>query len=254
MRKSILTQDSKVEYWDQVINHYAGCGHSCIYCWAFNQLARRFSRIWWGEEHRVRTYEDWINAKPIGNAVELTEKEIPEMKPRITRVLLSSTTDAYQPLERELGLTRSLLEILIEYDIPYTILTKSDLVLRDLDLFQESECRVGLSITCEPGYKEKEIWEPFSPPIIRRVDAIKKLHEHGITTEISVEPILPRSNPIKIINLLRDDVDWWVFEHLNYHKIDKTWYIRTRERIIDHAEALGLNYHIKKEYQQLKIF
>lgn len=251
-RKSILTRESKVEYWDQVINHYAGCGHGCVYCFAFKQLARRFSHLWWGEEFRVRTYQDWINAKPIENAVELAEEEIPRIKPRLKRILLSATTDPYQPLEREFRLTRRILEILIEYDVPFTILTKSDLVLRDLDLFQKSDCRVGLSITCEPSYMEKPRWELYSSPIQRRIDAIKTLHHWGIPTEVSVEPILPGSNPIEIMNLLRDEVDWWVFEHLNYHKIDKAWYVEMREKIVDCAESLGLNYHIKDQYRKLE--
>jgi len=168
MVTSILEENSKVGEGCKIINPYAGCSHGCVYCFAYRR-ALKYSHFWWGAEFKVLNYSDWRNARPIGNAVELVEKELNETQDGIKSILLSSITDAYQPLERELELTRTILEILTEHRIPYLIATKSDLVLRDLDLISKGQGVVQFSITCEPGYQAKEFWEPYSSSIEQRI-------------------------------------------------------------------------------------
>ena len=113
------------------------------------------------------------------------------------------------------------------------IVTKSDLILRDLDLLTSGKCIITMSITCEPRYKEKSYWEPYSPSIDRRIETVKTLNKKGIFTNVNVYPILPYSNPIEIIDHLNDYANFWVFEKLNDENIDKELYVSTRIKIIE---------------------
>jgi len=106
-------------------------------------------------------------------------------------VLLSSVTDPYQPLEKKYGLTRKCLQRLLTYRFPITILTKSSLVLRDIDLLAEfPECEVGFTITTINEEARKK-YEPHSSPVEERLTALEELHEREISTNVFLGPILP---------------------------------------------------------------
>ena len=108
------------------------------------------------------------------------------------RVYLSSVTDPYQPLERKYQLTRKLLEILAQAGWPVTIQTKSDLVLRDLDILKKiPEIKVGFTITSLDD-KTRKIFEPFASPIPHRFAALAKLKKEGLETFAMIAPILPK--------------------------------------------------------------
>jgi len=123
------------------------------------------------------------------NAVEILEKEI--QKRRIGQVFLSSLTDAYQPLESKYGITRKILKILLDFQFPISIQTKSSLALRDLDLLSEFDsCEVGFTIT-SLDESVRKIFEPHSSPTSERLDALEKLKEKEIITYVFFGPILP---------------------------------------------------------------
>ncbi|WP_330999861.1 SPL family radical SAM protein [Archaeoglobus neptunius] len=163
---------------DYTINPYTGCSHGCIYCYSRQYCPRDVGERW-GKVVVVKS-----------NIVEVLAGEI-RKKPR-GRVVLSTLTDPYQPVEREERLTRKLLEVLLNSKFKVGIQTKSDLVLRDLDLLLSHPVDVGFTITTLDESLAMTV-EPGAPAPLRRVKALEKLHYEGVKTWIFLGPILPDS-------------------------------------------------------------
>jgi DNA repair photolyase len=149
------------------------------------------------------------------NAPEVLVKELAK-KPKRGIVLLGSVTDAYQPAEQKYRITRAILEILLQHDFPVSVLTKSNLVVRDLDLFRQfTQCEVGLTITTT----EQEIahnFEPYSSTPQQRIEALDTLHRNGITTYAFLGPILPElTNLEAVFTAIKGKVDFVMAESLN---------------------------------------
>lgn len=200
--KSIIIR-SNLPGADYVINPYTGCVHSCLYCYA------RFMKRFTGHN------EPWgrfIDVKV--NAADL----IPENTLRYEgkQIFMSSVTDPYNPLERRYLLTRRVLKKLIPLQPDLGIQTKSDLVLRDVDLLvQFKNCEVGLTITTLEDIIRKEI-EPAASSVEKRIKALEKLKYAGINTYIFIGPILPSVTDWKeIILKTKDFTDLYMFEDLN---------------------------------------
>ena len=153
-------------------NLYRGCTHGCVYCYA--PSLTRDERPW-------GTYVDVkINAPGV------LRRELRGL--RRDQVFLSSASDPYQPVEARYGITRSCLRLLLKHGFPVSILTRSPLVLRDLDILRRFDrVKVGVSITTVPVKK----LEPGVPPLQRRVDTLKKLARAGIPTWVSLAPVIP---------------------------------------------------------------
>ena len=132
------------------------------------------------------------------------------------KVYMSSISDPYQPIEERLELTRRILENMSKR-VRISILTKSDLLLRDLDLFKRfRDIEVGLTVN---GFEEsvKNDLEPYSPSIGRRVEALKRLHESGVKNYAFISPIIPSLTDIEeIIADIRGFVRYYLFEFLNF--------------------------------------
>jgi len=141
---------------------------------------------------------DFVDVK--ANAAQVLRKQLKNTKPAL--VLLSSVTDPYQPVEAEYGLTQDCLRSLLEVDFPVSILTKSALVSRDINLFQRfTSCEVGLTITTlDEGLRS--VIEPSASPSRSRLEALRKLHDTGISTYAFVGPILPILGEAGLENLL----------------------------------------------------
>jgi len=147
------------------------------------------------------------------NVPQLLEKELRRRPPG--KVSMSTVTDPYQPLEREYRLTRECLQILLNHGRTISILTKSDLVLRDLDLLKQfKNCEVGLTITTNDE-KIKKLFEPGSPTIRRRIKALEKLKEEGISTYAFIGPLLP-ANPEKLGEMIAPFADSLLVDRMNY--------------------------------------
>lgn len=176
--KTIITP-SKIPGADFVVNPYAGCLHSCVYCYA--QFMKKF----------LNESAEWGKfCYPKINAVELFAKEIKKI-PERSSIMFSSVTDAYNPLERKYELTRKILEILTDYNMDLNILTKSDLVLRDLDILKKMKhLEVGFTITTT-NEKFQKILEPGASSPQKRFAALKILKQAGIGTFAFIGPILP---------------------------------------------------------------
>jgi len=156
------------------VNPYKGCSNACVYCYA-PYILREGRK--WGEFVDVKT-----------NAPEVLEKELKKVSSGT--IFLSSVTDCYQPLERKYEITRRILEKLKGTKLSVSILTKSSLVLRDLDLLRQMDCEVGLTITTLNDSIRK-IFEPNASPIEERLNALRQLKDAGIRTYIFFGPMLP---------------------------------------------------------------
>jgi DNA repair photolyase len=175
--KSILTK-SGIETVDYAINPYVGCGHGCVYCYA--TFMKRFT----GHKEEWGTF---VDVKV--NAAEVLARQLRRANPG--NITFGTVTDAYQPLEKEYGITRACLEVLVGYDFPVTILTKSPLVLRDLDLIKRlKDAEVAFTITTLHDEVRKR-FEPHSSPIPERLEALRALAEAGIPTWAFCGPLLP---------------------------------------------------------------
>ncbi len=196
---------SKSRIYDYALNAYTGCSHKCLYCYA------RFMKRYTGHSE---PWGDFVDVKV--NAPELLSKEI--QKKKRGRVWISGVCDAYQPLEKKYRLTRRCIEILVEHAWPFTIQTKSPLVLRDLELLKRAaDCEVGFTITTADE-KVRKIFEPYAPPIDKRVGALDLLHSAGITTFVMIAPMLP--NAEGLVGMLKGRVDHVLIDRLNYHYAD----------------------------------
>jgi len=197
--KEIFTK-TKLPGADWVINQYVGCEHCCLYCYG------KFIGRWKPADYG--TWGEWVEAKI--NAPELIKNR------QINgSVFMSSISDPYQPIEKELKLTRQILENL-DKNIDLSILTKSDLAIRDIDFFKKfKNISVGLTINGFSG-KEKEVFEPFSPTNEARIKALKALRENGIANYAFVSPIIPGLIDLKdIIERTKGFVDSYWFEFIN---------------------------------------
>lgn len=162
------------------INPYVGCGHACQYCYA------RFMKRFVGHNEPWGTF---VDVKM--NIADILEKQIKSPKYRNKLIYIGTVTDPYQPLERKYKLTREILEKLVKYQNPIQILTKSDLVLRDIDLlkkFKNLEVNFTINTLDE---KWRKLVEPYSSSIKERLEAAKKLSGKGIETVAMMGPFWP---------------------------------------------------------------
>ena len=157
------------------LNPYLGrCAHQCIYCYA-----TKFPSFVGSPKPRLKLLDQ------IENMAKNTRLKLP--------VMISDCTDPYQPLEREYGLTRKCIQALSKYDFPLLIVTKSDLVLRDMDIFKKTKTVVSMTVTTLAEDIAK-IVEPYAPSPNRRISALKKIAENGISTVVRIDPIIPTIN------------------------------------------------------------
>ncbi len=195
-RKIIARNDSPDISFDRSINPYRGCEHGCVYCYA------RPSHAYLGLSPGL-DFETRLFMKP--NAPELLERELsaPGYEPKM--IALGSNTDPYQPIERRYQITRRILEVLERAGHPVGIVTKSALVLRDLDILARMARRglvkVAISVTTiDP--KLARVMEPRATTPSRRLDALRQLVAAGVPTSTLVAPVIPAINDAEIERIL----------------------------------------------------
>jgi DNA repair photolyase len=175
--KSILHPFIVRHYKGLTINPYQGCHHRCGYCYATYE---------WSPEFYEKTYSK-------SNAPEVLENQLKRWKAEtIEPVMVSSATDAYQPAEVKLELTRKCIKVLQKYNAPYYIFTKSTLISRDLELHKQykDNCFLVWSITtCQE--KIRRIIEPGTPPAYTMFATIKKFSDAGVRCGVNIDPIIP---------------------------------------------------------------
>lgn len=179
--------------------------------------------------------------------MELASKEVGKLEPG--RVMFSSMCDPYQSLEEKTGLSRRLLEVLLESKHLVLIMTKSDLVLRDLDIIREHDnVEVGFTVT---SLKDLPEWEPEAPGNTKRIEALNKAHDLGIKTFVSMEPWIPAiTRPIEILDKLNAFVDRWVVGTLNYSGTNYSFYKKEMPELMRYVKEKGLSVIWKKELRK----
>lgn len=203
--KSILTP-SRIPGMAYSLNPYVGCGHACVYCYV--RLMQRFFG------HQGERWGSFIDIKR--NAAWLAAREVARKKPG--KIMLSSATDCYQPLEKKVGLTRECLTVLADARARVSVLTKSALILRDLDLLRRlPEVEVGLTVATDDD-RVRRIFEPGASAIPARLDALKKLKEAGLEPFVFVGPALPMS-PEKLARQLEPLAASVLFDRMNYENL-----------------------------------
>jgi len=177
--KTVL-QKSKLPESPFCLNPYVGCTHACAYCYA------RFMRRFTGHSE---AWGRFVDVKV--NTPAVLEQQLKRGAPD-GAVLIGSVCDAYQPLEKRYKITREVVRQLTVKGAVYSVLTKSDLVMRDIDLFREAKgrCSVGISLSMHND-EHRRIFEPGAAAVSCRLKALKTLHDAGIKTYVFIGPILP---------------------------------------------------------------
>lgn len=170
------------------VNPYQGCEHGCVYCYARN------THEYWGYSAGL-DFEQKIIVKQ--NAVEVLEKQFSSKKWKPSAIMLSGNTDCYQPIEKELEITRRILQTCLKFKHPVGIITKNALVLRDLDILSElakhNLVSVMISIT-ETDESIRQKLEPRTSTYKNRFKALAALSAHNIPCGVMIAPIIPGIN------------------------------------------------------------
>jgi len=202
--KTILSKSSLYGI-DYSINPYTGCEHGCRYCYA--TYMKKFSN----------------HSEPWGQFVDVKENVQKVLKKDLEKkdegkILISSVTDPYQPLEEKYGKTRKILKILSKKGWETNLLTKSDLILRDLDMltdFEDNKIHAGFTINFLKK-RDRKIWEPNAPDIEKRIKALKKLSKEQVQTYVHTGPYFEGITKLQnIVTKIEDFADELQIEPIN---------------------------------------
>jgi DNA repair photolyase len=195
-RAVITRNDSPDISFDRSINPYRGCEHGCVYCFA--RPTHAYMGLSPGLDFETRLFVK-------DGAAALLERELsaPRYQPRT--IAIGTNTDPYQPIEKQHRVMRQVLEVLARANHPVAIVTKSALVLRDLDLLApmaaKGLAKVALSVTSLDG-KLSRLMEPRAAQPEKRIETIRALSEAGVPTSVMVAPIIPAINEHEIEAIL----------------------------------------------------
>ena len=195
--KAIITRNESPDIpFDRSINPYRGCEHGCFYCYA--RPTHAYMGLSAGLDFETRLF-----AKE--GAAELLERELASPKYKPAPIAFGANTDPYQPIERHYRITRSLIEVLKRARHPLTIVTKSNLILRDLDLLapmaRDGLVKVFVSVTTLDRALAREM-EPRAPTPQKRLEAIEALNDAGVPAGVMAAPIIPAINDEELETIL----------------------------------------------------
>lgn len=193
--------DSPDIHFDRSINAYRGCEHGCIYCFA--RPTHSYLGLSPGLDFETRLF-----AKP--NAAQLLEEELRHRNYECRPIAIGTNTDPYQPIDRQWRITRQILEVLAAFKHPVTILTKSALIERDIDILAPMAAanlaHAHLSVTTLNAPLARRL-EPRASSPLRRIEAIRKLNAAGIPTGVMVAPVIPLLTDGEMESILKACVD-----------------------------------------------
>jgi DNA repair photolyase len=171
---------------DYALNPYVGCEHYCVYCFAPDMLHKDATK--WGKEVGVRSNLPTLLAKEIRNKRGV--------------IGIGTVTDPYQPLEKSCLVTRKCLMEIARHDNPISILTKSDLVVRDIELITSTKKpEVGITVTAVDDLVS-QAFEPGAPLPSRRLEALRQLSQAGLNTYAMIGPVLPMVSESDLTDLV----------------------------------------------------
>ncbi|MBP5234338.1 MAG: hypothetical protein J6333_13155 [Planctomycetes bacterium] len=231
------------EYSPLACNLYMGCTHGCKYCYAPACMRKKPEA--WHESARARC-EDVLKLFDRDCAKLAKERKDDEMR----RVLFCFLSDPYQPLERELHLTRRGIAIAASHGIKIDILTKgeSDLIEQDLPLMLESQTHLGITLSFINDDSRCE-WEPMASSVQSRLRILQKAHKMGIFTWVSMEPVIIPDEALAVIRKAHGYVDFWKVGKLNHNKAveQSVDWPQFREDAIALLDSFGSKYYIKED-------
>lgn len=225
------------EYAELAANLYSGCAHGCEYCYAPGALRRNKTDF-------------RLCVSPRKDCLQQLEKDAAKLAGTDKKILLSFSTDPYQPCEEQHSLTRQAIEILHSHNIGVEILTKGGMrAARDFDLLGSMDS-FGTSLTLK-NYDDSLKWEPGAAAPADRVAAMVTAHEKGIPTWASMEPVLDPAQTLFLIRTVAPFCDFYKVGKLNHHPLAKTidWRRFGYEAKML-LESLGKNYYIKKDLRE----
>ena len=195
--KTIISpNDSPDVYAGYSLNPYQGCEHGCIYCYARN------AHEYWGYSAGL-DFERKIIVKR--DAAAVLERQLNARNYRPQPIMLSGNTDCYQPVERKLGITRTILRVLLQHRHPVSIITKNNLILRDLDILRQLAdlglVHVAISLTT----LQEELRQKMEPRTVTangRLAVIRKLSDAGIPVMVMCAPLIPGLNSSEVPQLI----------------------------------------------------
>ena len=228
------------EYAPLACNLYMGCTHGCSYCYA-PACMHRTSQSW--HDHAV----------PRKNVLALFEKDAKAISGDSRRVLFCFLSDPYQPLERTQRLTRMGIKIAHRHNVKIDILTKGDtaLIAEDLPLMKMADVHLGITLSFVDDDSRRE-WEPHASSVEDRFAILKRAHDAGIYTWVSMEPVIRPDEALEVIRRAHADVDYWKVGKLNHNKaVESTvdW-PRFREEAEALLGSLGAEYYIKDDLRR----
>jgi len=195
--KSIISTNNSPDVpFNRSINPYRGCEHGCVYCFA------RPTHSWLGYSPGLE-FETEITYKP--DAVKLLRAEFDKSNYRCEPIVIGANTDAYQPAEKNLGITRQLLKTFEQYRHPVAVITKSSLIERDIDILaalaKNNLVLIHISICTLQGELSRKM-EPRASSPKRRLEIIKTLTGNGIPVNLLVAPVIPVLNDCEMETIL----------------------------------------------------
>lgn len=200
-KRVIAYNESPDVPFDRSINPFRGCEHGCIYCFA------RPTHAYYGLSPGL-DFETRLFQKPDAPERLAEELRRPNYKPAF--IALGANTDPYQPIERELKLTRRILEVLAAFKHPFVIVTKSPLVVRDLDIIAplaaQGLAMVSVSVTTLDRKLARQL-EPRAPTPPKRIEAIRLLSSAGVPTCVLAAPMIPALNDMELEAILTEAKD-----------------------------------------------
>jgi len=226
------------EYAELAFSAYTGCSHGCGYC--FNPEALHKDPV------------DYLSSLPREGILGKLERDLQEMvrKRDLREVLMSFSTDPYQPIEEDLHLTREAIQLFMSYGRRFTILTKGGLrSTRDFDLMRRYSvhCRYGTTLVFSDREQEK-IWEPGAAPTEERTQALVLAHQLGIPTWVSLEPVFDPKQTLDLIQWTLSFVDEYRIGILNHlqtpEKIDYKVFLMDVTRILTKSRK---KFYIKRD-------
>jgi DNA repair photolyase len=196
--RSIIARNQSPDIpFEQSINPYRGCEHGCSYCYARPTHA-------WLDLSAGLDFETRLSYKH--NAASQLERELRAPAYRCKPITIGANTDPYQPVERQYGITREILQVLQRFRHPLTIITKSALITRDIDILAEMAgdklCSVAISVTTLDNELKRRL-EPRAPSCAARLQTIAKLRERGIPVSVLVAPVIPALNDAEMEAILQ---------------------------------------------------
>ena len=155
------------------LNPYTGCSHGCLYCYASSYVP------------------DFHHARPKKNLIPQLEKEATQLKGEL--ISIANSSDPYPPTELALGMTRKCLQILSKHHCKIQLVTKSPLVMRDIDIVKKTPSMISMTITTEDNRLAK-LLEPMAPLPSKRLKAVSRLIQNGVPVSVRIDPLIPFIN------------------------------------------------------------